>query len=68
MLSEHTKRKIRLARNAHWRAKESVTETAKVLAATLKEAREVDSASLAELGILLGVSRQRIHQMLKENE
>jgi DNA-directed RNA polymerase sigma subunit (sigma70/sigma32) len=65
MLSERRKRKIKSAIAARDRAKLKLAETEEKLEEELWDAKTEEKASYSELGTLLGVSRQRAHQIVK---
>jgi len=58
---------IHRAMNDVVRAKDRLAEAQYELIAELKSARFTGHASLSELASILGVSRQRVHQLTKES-
>lgn len=66
MIPEVNRKGIKKAYLQHKRAKEKLEEAKSDLLYELKAARAF-GARLRELGVLLGVSKQRVSQMLKED-
>jgi DNA-directed RNA polymerase sigma subunit (sigma70/sigma32) len=61
-------RRVRSALRRHIRSLRRVQDSRRNLIDELRAAKTEDNYTLQELGNLIGVSRQRIHQLLNENE
>lgn len=67
MIQQKNRKAVRYAFAEHEKARENLKKTRELLLDELRAAR-MFGAKLHELGSLMGVSKQRVSQMLKEDE